>query len=183
MRCPALSIIDLILLHWRTGTSWKSWDISHTKHELLCISHLCRSDRKKSRSSGVCVSAWTMQFMKHVLPKFIKPLKPESHDKDKEKLLLLLKPNIFKKNLVYPLIARSASKTQREVTTKDKRGREKRRDWAENSRIIFFLAAAVEQHSCSAVNDIKHTHIHTHTLISLCPWGISELNAGTLLWD
>lgn len=58
-------------------TSWKSCDISHTKQELLCISHLCRSDRKKSRNSGVCVSAWTMQFMKHVLPRFIRPRRPE----------------------------------------------------------------------------------------------------------
>lgn len=57
-------------------TSWKSCDISHTKQELLCISHLCRSERKKSRSSGVCVSACTMQFMKHVLPRFIKPRRP-----------------------------------------------------------------------------------------------------------
>ena len=64
-------------------TSWKSWDISHTRQELLCISHLCRSDRKKSRSSGVCVSAWTMQFMKHVLPRLMRPLKPKV-EKDRE---------------------------------------------------------------------------------------------------
>lgn len=58
-------------------TSWKSCDISHTKQELLCISHLCRSDRKKSRSKGVCVSAWTIQFIKHVLPRFIRPRSPD----------------------------------------------------------------------------------------------------------
>lgn len=59
-------------------TSWKSWDISHTRQELACISHLCLSDRKKSLSSGVWVRAWTMQFIKHVLPRFIKPLRPET---------------------------------------------------------------------------------------------------------
>lgn len=65
--------------HSLTLTSWNSWDISHTRQELDCISHLCLSDRKKSRSSGVCVSAWTMQFMKHVLPRLIKPRKPGGH--------------------------------------------------------------------------------------------------------
>lgn len=63
------------------ATSWKSCDISHTKQELLCISHLCRSDKKKSRSKGVCVSAWTIQFIKHVLPRLIRPRRPESRDR------------------------------------------------------------------------------------------------------
>lgn len=58
-------------------TSWKRDDISHTRQELgLCISHLCRSERKKSRRSGVWVSAWTMQFMKHVFPRLISPRRP-----------------------------------------------------------------------------------------------------------
>lgn len=58
-------------------TSWKREDISHTRQELgLCISQRCRSERKKSRSSGVCVSACTMQFMKHVLPRLISPRSP-----------------------------------------------------------------------------------------------------------
>lgn len=69
------------------GTSWKSCDISHTKQELLCISHLCRSDRKKSRSKGVCVSAWTMQFIKHVLPRLIRPRRPERRDRKSAALL------------------------------------------------------------------------------------------------
>lgn len=62
-------------------TSWKSCDISHTKQESLCIWHLCRSDRKKSRSKGVCVSAWTMQFIKHVLPRLIRPRRPDRNRK------------------------------------------------------------------------------------------------------
>jgi hypothetical protein len=58
-------------------TSWKSEDISQTRQELgLCISQRCLSDRKKSRRSGVWVRACTMQFMKHVLPKLIKPRRP-----------------------------------------------------------------------------------------------------------
>lgn len=58
-------------------TSWKSDDISQTRQELgLCISHLCLSERKKSRSSGVWVSAWTMQFMKQVLPRLMSPRRP-----------------------------------------------------------------------------------------------------------
>lgn len=67
-------------------TSWKSCDISHTKQELLCISHLCRSDRKKSRSKGVCVSAWTIQFIKHVLPRLIRPRRPERKDSNSGEL-------------------------------------------------------------------------------------------------
>lgn len=66
-------------------TSWKSCDISHTRQEFDCISHLCRSERKKSRSSGVCVRAWTMQFMKHVLPRFINPRKPAGQEEVKRK--------------------------------------------------------------------------------------------------
>ena len=65
-------------------TSWKSCDISHTRQEFDCISHLCLSERKKSRSSGVCVRAWTIQFMKHVLPRFINPRKPAGQE-EKEK--------------------------------------------------------------------------------------------------
>lgn len=68
-------------------TSWKSCDISHTRQEFDCISHLCLSERKKSRSSGVCVRAWTIQFMKHVLPRFINPRKPAGTTRtDKEGL-------------------------------------------------------------------------------------------------
>lgn len=66
-------------------TSWKSCDISHTRQEFDCISHLCLSERKKSRSSGVCVSAWTIQFMKHVLPRFINPRKPVGQWGEKKK--------------------------------------------------------------------------------------------------
>ena len=58
-------------------TSWKRDDISQTRQELgLCISQRCRSERKKSRSSGVCVRAWTMQFMKHVFPRLMSPRRP-----------------------------------------------------------------------------------------------------------
>lgn len=58
-------------------TSWKRDDISQTRQELgLCISHLCLSDRKKSRRSGVWVRACTMQFMKHVFPRLISPRRP-----------------------------------------------------------------------------------------------------------
>lgn len=67
-------------------TSWKSCDISHTRQEFDCISHLCLSERKKSRSSGVCVRAWTIQFMKHVLPKFIKPRKPAGREERKRRV-------------------------------------------------------------------------------------------------
>lgn len=74
---PLIHQFNRILKIYWTVTSWNSCDISHTKQELLCISHLCRSDRKKSRNSGVCVSAWTMQFMKHVFPRFIRPRSPE----------------------------------------------------------------------------------------------------------
>lgn len=63
-------------------TSWKSCDISHTRQEFDCISHLCLSERKKSRSSGVCVRAWTIQFMKHVLPRFINPRKPAGQEEE-----------------------------------------------------------------------------------------------------
>lgn len=66
-------------------TSWKSCDISHTRQEFDCISHLCLSERKKSRSSGVCVRAWTMQFMKHVLPRFISPRKPAEQKGNKRR--------------------------------------------------------------------------------------------------
>lgn len=65
-------------------TSWKSCDISHTRQEFDCISHLCLSERKKSRSSGVCVRAWTIQFMKHVLPRFINPRKPAGQETKKK---------------------------------------------------------------------------------------------------
>ena len=60
-------------------TSWNREDISQTRQELgLCISQRCRSDRKKSRSRGVCVSACTMQFMKHVFPRLMRPRRPGS---------------------------------------------------------------------------------------------------------
>lgn len=76
-------------------TSWKSCDISHTKQELLCISHLCRSDRKKSRSKGVCVSAWTIQFIKHVLPRLIRPRRPERKDSNSCELTRELPDHCF----------------------------------------------------------------------------------------
>lgn len=67
----------VMLLQQTALTSWKSVDISQTRHELgLCISHLCLSERKKSRSSGVWVSAWTIQFIKHVFPRLISPRRP-----------------------------------------------------------------------------------------------------------
>lgn len=76
-------------------TSWNSCDISHTKQELLCISHLCRSDRKKSRSKGVCVSAWTIQFIKHVLPRLIRPRRPERRNRNRGELTRELTDHCF----------------------------------------------------------------------------------------
>lgn len=72
-------------------TSWKSWDISHTKQEFDCISHLCLSERKKSRSSGVCVRAWTIQFMKQVLPRFISPRRPAGQKTTRNNIRTILR--------------------------------------------------------------------------------------------
>lgn len=63
-------------------TSWKSLAISQTRH--CCASteviwQLCLSARKKSRSTGVCINDCTIQFIKQVFPKLIKPLKPEKN--------------------------------------------------------------------------------------------------------
>lgn len=59
-------------------TSWKRRDISQTRH-ILGSSwnwHTWRSARKKSRRRGVWVNAWTIQFMKQVLPRLIRPRSP-----------------------------------------------------------------------------------------------------------
>ena len=65
-----------------TPTSWKRRAISQTRHCCDCLSiwQLCLSERKKSRSNGVCVSAWTMQFIKQVFPRLISPLSPEKYN-------------------------------------------------------------------------------------------------------
>lgn len=86
-------------------TSWKSCDISHTKQELLCISHLCRSDRKKSRSKGVCVSAWTIQFIKHVLPRLINPRRPERRDRNSGEVTRELTDHCFDPDVSEAMLA------------------------------------------------------------------------------
>ena len=67
-----MSLLDRI-------TSWNIRDSSHTRHcssVSLLIWQICLSAKKYSRNTGVWISAWTMEFIKQVLPRFINPLNP-----------------------------------------------------------------------------------------------------------
>lgn len=81
-------------------TSWKSLAISQTRH--CCASteviwQLCLSARKKSRSTGVCINDCTIQFIKQVFPKLIKPLKPE---KDRNQTGTYFQCNLLSKTML-----------------------------------------------------------------------------------
>lgn len=43
----------------------------------------------------MCVSAWTMQFIKHVLPRFIRPRRPERKDSNSGELTRELTDRCF----------------------------------------------------------------------------------------